>query len=340
MGAPHGSAPPATHLSAPLRMPSTPAAGTHSPALVHPTVHLAAPAEASRPIFGNHVTIALPQPMVTVQPHVVIGFPPPEAGGRFLSPSVAGSILGPRAARNSGALSFSGEGHDIWQNSTAASAPQSDLHRRNPISPGFPTRPVYPIGGGPIWVWPVYGPGSGFGGWGWGMGFGFNSWGCGPYVGWGVGCDAFPNYDFGNGNYGDAYGPGVLEGQIESQNGPAIYEGNPEAAPMYGGGERQLVQLYLKDGAVYDVTDYWLVNDNDLHFMTVDATGNQMEHVIGFGQLDLQKTIHVNMDRGYRFVLRNEPLQGTEGNVPEGMSAPGPMQPPAPPNSPAVPQTR
>ena len=56
-------------------------------------------------------------------------------------------------------------------------------------------------------------------------------------------------------------------------------------------------------------------------------SGNQTEHVIAFDQLDLQTTINVNKNRGYRFVLRNEPiqqyLQGTERNVPEGPRPPG-----------------
>jgi hypothetical protein len=106
---------------------------------------------------------------------------------------------------------------------------------------------------------------------------------------------------------------------------------------VYGGGERQLAELFLKDGTVYDVTDYWLVNDNELHFTTVDASsGKTTEQVIGFDQLDLQKTIEMNKNRGFRFVLRNEPiqeyLQGTEQNVPAANPLPpGPMQPAAPP---------
>ena len=84
------------------------------------------------------------------------------------------------------------------------------------------------------------------------------------------------------------------------------------------------------------------MDDNELHFMMADpsASGNQTEHVIAFDRLDLQTTINVSKNRGYRFVLRNEPieqyLQGTERNVPEGPAPAGPMQPPAPP-APAVP---
>jgi hypothetical protein len=282
------------------------------------------------------VTI-IPPPVASAPPHTVIGFPPATGGVRILST--------PGALRSSGALSFSGEGHEIWQN-PAVGTPAAGFHRGFPISPIYPRRPIYPISPiFPVWGYPIFGggfwPGFGFGGLGLGWGLGWNSWGCGAYGGWGFGCDAFPYYDSGYGNYGYAYSPGGLEGQIESQNGPAIYENAPAPAPLvYGGGERQLVQLYMKDGSEYDVTDYWLVDDNELHFTTVDANGNQTEHVIGFDQLDLRKTIDVNTDRGYRFVLRNEPiqqyLQGTESNAPEGTAPEGPLQPPAP-QVPAVP---
>jgi hypothetical protein len=311
-----------------------------------PAVHLVTPPATGRPIFGNHVTIA-PQPAVTAPPHVVIGFPPAETGGRFLSTTPAG--------RAPGVLSFSGEGHEIWRNATPGSPPsQAEARSGFPVRPIFPRRPIYPIWGNPIFG---YGPGFGFGGlgfgWGGGFGWGLGSWwgpSCDPY--WGFGCSAFPYYDYGYGNYGDygnAYSPGSLEGQIESQgNGPSIYENNPAPIVDYGRdygrneGQRQLVELFLKDGTVYDVTDYWLVDDNELHFMMADpsASGNQTEHVIAFDRLDLQTTINVSKNRGYRFVLRNEPieqyLQGTERNVPEGPAPAGPMQPPAP-SAPAVP---
>jgi hypothetical protein len=103
--------------------------------------------------------------------------------------------------------------------------------------------------------------------------------------------------------------------------------------PIYivGGGSRELAQLYLKDGTVYNVTDYWLVN-NQLHFTTVEETGtNWVEHTIDFGQLDLQRTIDVATQRGFRFVLRDEPLQqylqdhpenGEPGTVPPASAKP------------------
>jgi hypothetical protein len=148
-----------------------------------------------------------------------------------------------------------------------------------------------------------------------------------------------PYYDYGYGNYyGNAYSPGSLEAQIESQQGPQLYENSASAPIVYGGGDRELVQLYMKDGTVDEVTDYWLVNDA-LHFTTVDASGNATDHVVDFNQLDLQKTIDVNSDRGFRFVLRNEPMreyiEGMGQNMPRNTAPAGPMQPSTPPAPPA-----
>jgi hypothetical protein len=100
------------------------------------------------------------------------------------------------------------------------------------------------------------------------------AWGnCGPYLlsNWGYGCYAVPVY-------------------------------------IEGGGGRDLAQLYMKDGAVNHVTDYWVVG-GQLHFMTIDDGGAKWnEHVVDSAQLDLQKTADVAQQRGFRFVLRNEPL--------------------------------
>jgi hypothetical protein len=63
--------------------------------------------------------------------------------------------------------------------------------------------------------------------------------------------------------------------------------------------------LYLKDGTVYDVTDYWL-EDGKIHFRTPEGS---VEQVLGVDELDLQTTVDVNTRRGFRFVLRNEPAE-------------------------------
>lgn len=71
----------------------------------------------------------------------------------------------------------------------------------------------------------------------------------------------------------------------------------------------QRPQLALKDGTAYSVVDYWLVN-NQLHFVTREEGGTKsLERVIDFNQLDVQKTVDLDTQRGFRFVLRNKPIQ-------------------------------
>ncbi len=43
--------------------------------------------------------------------------------------------------------------------------------------------------------------------------------------------------------------------------------------------------------------------------MLEEGGTKSVEHAIGFDELDLQKTIDVATQRGFRFVLRNEPLK-------------------------------
>jgi hypothetical protein len=141
-----------------------------------------------------------------------------------------------------------------------------------------------------------------------GVGLGFNSlwWpSCGPSVGWGWGFDCYPVpfygfYGYGYGGYG--YGGYGFENYVA----PQTYE-YPEY--VYGEEERDLIWLYLKDGTVYGVTDYWLV-DGQMHFsMVEDDPTKPAEHAIPLDELDLPKTIDVNTRRGFRIVFRDEPWQ-------------------------------
>jgi hypothetical protein len=173
-----------------------------------------------------------------------------------------------------------------------------------PIRPVPPIRRGLPIVSAPIYFYPPF-PGFGFGSLGWPH--------CSPFWGWGGDFDCFGspylNYYGGPysgyfGDYGLAYGQSVLGDQ--QGYAPQTYQGPPI---LYGGQQRQFVQLYLKDGTIYDVTDYWLV-DNQVHFTTAEEGGQQsVAGVIGLDELDLQRTIDVNTQRGFRFVLRNEPIE-------------------------------
>lgn len=153
-----------------------------------------------------------------------------------------------------------------------------------------------------------------------------------------------PAIGFWEGPYFD-FGLGLVPGPIWGPNCGLYgrYDCNP-LGPYYvfGEEERQLPQLFLTDGTVYNVTDYWLV-DKQFHFKTLEEGGNKVvEHTIDFGQLDLQKTVDANTQRGFRFVLRAEPIDqylrdhpdGDElvplpGNPPGGPSqaSPAPWQP-------------
>src|SRR5579863_9906052 len=154
-----------------------------------------------------------------------------------------------------------------------------------------PRRPIYPIGISPPPGFGLFGiPFFGLG-FGWGFGPGFYG-GCDPFWNWGYGCNAFPAYDYGS--YFSPYSLGPNNPQMEIQNSPVYFDGEENS---------QFVQRYLKDGTVYSVTDYWLVN-GQLHFKMIEDQGAKVaEHTIDFNQLDLQKTIDVNTARGFRFVL-------------------------------------
>jgi hypothetical protein len=130
-----------------------------------------------------------------------------------------------------------------------------------------------------------------------GFGLGFNSlwWpACDPFWGWGINCYGLPFYGFG---YGYGYG---------NYAPPQAYD---YPVYLYSGDGRELPQLYLKDGTVYSVNDYWFV-DGQIHFTLIEEGGTKsVEQVIDFDELDLQRTIDDNTQRGFRFVLRNEPAE-------------------------------
>lgn len=68
-------------------------------------------------------------------------------------------------------------------------------------------------------------------------------------------------------------------------------------------------QLVFKDGTTYTVTDYWRVND-ELHFITIEEGGTKsVPHIVPFGDLDVQRTTDANTAQGFRFVLRDEPIE-------------------------------
>ena len=129
---------------------------------------------------------------------------------------------------------------------------------------------------------------------------GFNSswwpyW-CPSYWGWGFNCYTWPYL-----GYGYGFGTDLPNDDPGAQSIPSYaYPGY-----RYEEDRRDLTELYLKDGTVYDVIDYWL-EDGKIHFRTREGS---VEQVLGVDELDLQTTVDVNTRRGFRFVLRNEPAE-------------------------------
>jgi hypothetical protein len=68
-------------------------------------------------------------------------------------------------------------------------------------------------------------------------------------------------------------------------------------------------QLVFKDGTTYTVTDYWRVKD-ELHFITIEEGGTKsVPHTVPFGDLDVQRTTDADAAQGFRFVIRDEPIE-------------------------------
>jgi hypothetical protein len=68
-------------------------------------------------------------------------------------------------------------------------------------------------------------------------------------------------------------------------------------------------QLVFNDGTTYIVRDYWRV-DEQLHFITIEDGGTKsVEHTVPFSDLDLQRTSDADMARGFRFVVRDKPIE-------------------------------
>src|SRR5215472_6946872 len=68
-------------------------------------------------------------------------------------------------------------------------------------------------------------------------------------------------------------------------------------------------QLVFKDGTTYTVTDYWRINDQ-LHFITIEEGATKsVPHTVPLEDLDVQRTTDANAAQGFRFVLRDEPIQ-------------------------------
>jgi len=129
--------------------------------------------------------------------------------------------------------------------------------------------------------------------------------GCGPNWSWQFGCSGLPSYAT---DYRSGFENYVL---MQGYENPAYIDGS-------GSEGRDLVWLYLKDGTIYGVSDYWFVDDQ-VHFLAVGDGGiPSAEQVIDVDEFDLQKTNDVNKTRGFRFVRRDAPWQKYLKDRPNG----------------------
>jgi hypothetical protein len=64
-------------------------------------------------------------------------------------------------------------------------------------------------------------------------------------------------------------------------------------------------QLVFKNGTTYMVTDYWRVDDQ-LHFITIEEGGTKS---VPFADLDVQRTTDADAAQGFRFLVRDEPIE-------------------------------
>ena len=83
-------------------------------------------------------------------------------------------------------------------------------------------------------------------------------------------------------------------------------------SPTYlflGNNSSRRPQLVFKDGTSYFVSDYWRTDDQ-LHFATMEEGGTKsVPHTVPFDTLDLQRTKDAAAAEGFRFVLRDKPLE-------------------------------
>jgi hypothetical protein len=276
--------------------------------------------------------VAAPEP----PRNVTIGFPPLAGNSLHEAPLHA----------TQGVLSFSGEGHEIWQNSAGspsiAAARPVELSGTVRRPAGEMARPIFPF------RHHHRGSGEGFGFFGFpflGLGLGFEP-GCdawaGPFWGWDWDqCNFFgyssyfgPGYDSPSDyiqapemmDIQPAYGPDVWPPAYPSDSGSSD---NSSAAPS--------TLLYMKDGTSYAITDYWL-EGGQLHYLTSYGA----ENTVDLGLVDLQRTVDENAARGVNFTLRPGPEpESPAAAAPTEQAAPN-AQPPAntqsAPASPASPR--
>jgi hypothetical protein len=117
----------------------------------------------------------------------------------------------------------------------------------------------------------------------------------------------------------DLFWPSTISYTTASSPGPINYSSQSYETPVYVYGVEtpDLPQLFLIDGTILNVTDYWLV-DGQMHFTMIEENSTQPAgHMISFDALDWQTTVDANTRRGFRVMLRNEPFEHYVRDHPE-----------------------
>jgi hypothetical protein len=123
--------------------------------------------------------------------------------------------------------------------------------------------------------------------------------------------DQYNNQD----NYNNQYNQGEPNGNWITPNGPS---------PSYSQNSGNLavpVLIYMKNGRVYSVRDYWMI-DGMLHYVTM----NGVQRSADLDLVDLPRTNTENAKSGVRFIFKSEP----------SVAPPEPdndVEPPAQPNT-------
>jgi hypothetical protein len=310
-GGSHAAAPaPASHSSskppATFRPPSAPAtqAGVHNGVSDNFSA-------GSRPLsFGGAPSggAALSDAAV---PHTTIGFPPTSASDAENSQLLV----------HGGILSFSGQGHEIWQNAPGATpglGAAPSVLGGHPSGNQLQAQPrMFP----PVRRPPIFFPG--YGGYGTGFiynpflfGFGFDfGLNCNPFFwdpwdAWNSGCNSLGYWGPYSGGY---YGPGAYlgaGGYGSTDAGSDASQGYSQYAPQSSASDNSesvttpVVMLYLNDGTSFAVTDYW-VADYKLHYVAEGREG-----ALDLDQIDVQRTVDMNASRGVTFSLKPTPAAG------------------------------
>ena len=179
--------------------------------------------------------------------------------------------------------------------------------------------------------------GFGFGGWGfgwpwvgfWGWDpFWYNPWwGAGPAYGYGSygypNSNVYNNPDAGYSAPDDNSNPPPEQDNQETPDGNWVTPNGPSPAIAPNSGNLTVpVLIYMKNGSVYTVRDYWIV-DGELHFLLLDGVQKSVDLEL----VDLPRTNTENAKSGVKFIFKSEPsitAPVQPGAEPGSLSEPAP----------------